>query len=196
MQLNRFPVIDMAATGRNIIRLRKARGLTVRDIQTWFGFEEPQAVYKWQSGKSLPTVDNLYALSILLQVPMDEILVAAGEKPDTDEGEQQARACCSDFMVLTAPTRSDRKQDALPGISSGNPAAFPNSLPIRFLLCARGPSSHCRSEYRILWSLSFNPWFNPLLSPADARSALAPLLGTCYSWLGRGSLLRESGFAA
>lgn len=70
-----FPVIDPVATGENIIRLRKARGLTVRQLQEWFGFEEPQAIYKWQRGKSLPSVDNLYALGKLLDVPMDSILV-------------------------------------------------------------------------------------------------------------------------
>ena len=70
-----FPVIDLAATGENIIRLRKARGLTVRDLQNWFGFEEPQAIYKWQKGKSLPSVDNLYALGAILGVSMEEILV-------------------------------------------------------------------------------------------------------------------------
>lgn len=36
-----FPVIDLAATGNNIRRLRIERGLTVRDIQSYFGFEEP-----------------------------------------------------------------------------------------------------------------------------------------------------------
>lgn len=59
-----FPVIDLVATGNNIRRLRIERGLTVRDIQSYFGFEEPRAVYKWQNGESLPTVDNLYALGI------------------------------------------------------------------------------------------------------------------------------------
>ena len=39
-----FPVIDLAATGNNIRRLRIERGLTVRDIQSYFGFEEPRAV--------------------------------------------------------------------------------------------------------------------------------------------------------
>ena len=72
-----FPVIDLAATGNNIRRLRIERGLTVRDIQSYFGFEEPRAVYKWQNGESLPTVDNLYALGNLLGVPMDQILVPA-----------------------------------------------------------------------------------------------------------------------
>lgn len=93
----KFPVIDMAATGKNIIRLRQARGLSVRDVQSYFGFEEPQAIYKWQSGKSLPTVDNLYALSNLLDVSMDEILVS---QLYMDESEQQAEACCSSCSVV------------------------------------------------------------------------------------------------
>ena len=69
--VKQFPVIDPIATGENIMRLRKAKGLSVRDLQSWFGFEEPQAIYKWQKGKSLPTVDNLYALGALLDVPME-----------------------------------------------------------------------------------------------------------------------------
>jgi len=77
MSLTQFPVIDLKATGANIVKLRRERGLTVRDLQRYFGFEEPQAIYKWQRGQSLPTVDNLYALSTLLNVPMNEILVAA-----------------------------------------------------------------------------------------------------------------------
>ena len=90
-----FPVIDPVATGKNIIRLRTERGLSVRDLQSYFGFEEPQAIYKWQQGKSLPTVDNLYALGALLEVPMDEILVSARPKLNMIVNEQQARACCS-----------------------------------------------------------------------------------------------------
>ena len=88
-----FPVIDLAATGNNIRRLRIERGLTVRDIQSYFGFEEPRAVYKWQNGESLPTVDNLYALGNLLGVPMDQILVPV--KNIKSYSEQQEDACCS-----------------------------------------------------------------------------------------------------
>ncbi len=75
MQEVLFPTIDLHATGENIIRLRKANGLSVRELQHYFGFEEPQAIYKWQQGKCLPSVDNLYALSRLLGVSMNEILV-------------------------------------------------------------------------------------------------------------------------
>lgn len=91
-----FRVIDPAATGANIVRLRKERGLTVRDLQSYFGFEEPQAIYKWQRGQSLPSVDNLYALGALLDVTMDEILVQSRPKLNIVRCEQQAEAaCCS-----------------------------------------------------------------------------------------------------
>ena len=74
MDRKTYPVIDLAATGDNIRRLRLERGLTVREMQSYFGFEEPRAIYKWQKGESLPTVDNLYALGNLFEVPMDTAL--------------------------------------------------------------------------------------------------------------------------
>ena len=94
MPMKPYPVIDLVATGDNIRRLRMERGMTVRDLQSFFGFEEPRAIYKWQKGETLPSVDNLYALGNLLDVPMDQILV-----PVTVQlhivGEQQAESCCS-----------------------------------------------------------------------------------------------------
>jgi transcriptional regulator with XRE-family HTH domain len=93
-----FPAIDLAATGENIVRLRKMRGLTVRDLQNWFGFEEPQAIYKWQKGKSLPTVDNLYALGMLLDVPMEEILVPRKPKLNMVNNGQQDVSCCPPLL--------------------------------------------------------------------------------------------------
>ena len=75
MRFHAFPVIDPIATGKNISSLRKEKGLSVKDLQEYFGFEQPQAIYRWQYGKTLPSVDNLYALSALLDVPMERILV-------------------------------------------------------------------------------------------------------------------------
>lgn len=100
MDLVPYPVIDPAATGQNIARLRLERGLTVRDVQTFFGFEEPQAIYKWQRGKSLPTVDNLYALSALLGVRMDEILIPAQPKLNLLSTEPPAQACGSALFIV------------------------------------------------------------------------------------------------
>ena len=70
-----MPTIDMVATGRNIMRLREVAGLNVRDLQDIFGFATPQAIYKWQHGTAMPTIDNLVVLAALLQVKIDDILV-------------------------------------------------------------------------------------------------------------------------
>ena len=70
-----LPVIDMVRTGQNIGRLRKQAGLSVRDLQDVFGFATPQAIYKWQRGVALPTIDNLVVLAAVLQVRLDDILV-------------------------------------------------------------------------------------------------------------------------
>jgi len=70
-----MPAIDMVATGKNIARLREAAGLTVKDLQDIFGFATPQAIYKWQHGTAMPTIDNLVVLAAVLAVTMDEIIV-------------------------------------------------------------------------------------------------------------------------
>ena len=62
-----FPAIDPVKTGDNITRLRKAAGLSVHDVQA--------AIYKWQNGTALPSVDNLVCLAALLRVRMDDILI-------------------------------------------------------------------------------------------------------------------------
>ena len=76
--MNYIPVIDMTATGLNIARLRVNAGMTVRELQTVFGFSTPQAIYKWQRGTALPTVDNLAVLAAVFGVSMEEILVFQG----------------------------------------------------------------------------------------------------------------------
>ncbi len=77
-----YPVLDMVATGARIKELRKAHHLTVEQIADYMGFDTGQAVYKWQRGESLPTVDNLFALSKLFQTTIDDILI---ERQEADE---------------------------------------------------------------------------------------------------------------
>ena len=74
-----IPAINMVATGRNICRLRETAGLSVKELQDVFGFTTPQAIYKWQHGAALPTVDNLVVLAAVLGVSIDDIIV-------TDDG--------------------------------------------------------------------------------------------------------------
>lgn len=70
-----IPAINMAKTGQNIMQLRVAAGLSVKDLQDVFGFATPQAIYKWQHGTALPTIDNLVVLAAVFGVHIDDILV-------------------------------------------------------------------------------------------------------------------------
>ena len=72
-----MPTIDMAATGRNIVRLRENAGLSVSELQNILGFATPQAIYKWQHGAAMPTIDNLVVLAAVLEVTLDEIVVTS-----------------------------------------------------------------------------------------------------------------------
>ncbi len=74
-----MPAIDMVATGRNIAKMRQNAGLTVKDLQIFFGFATPQAIYKWQHGTAMPNIDNLVALAMVFGVTMDEIIVVGTE---------------------------------------------------------------------------------------------------------------------
>lgn len=49
--------------------------MSVRELQEIFGFATPQAIYKWQRGTVLPTVDNLAILAEVFQVYIDDILI-------------------------------------------------------------------------------------------------------------------------
>ena len=70
-----LPTIDMVKTGENIRILRENAGLTVKDLQEIFGFATPQAIYKWQHGVAMPTIDNLVVLATVLDVTLDQIVV-------------------------------------------------------------------------------------------------------------------------
>lgn len=72
-----IPAIDMAKTGQNIRNLRIQAGLSVKDLQKIFGFSTPQALYKWQHGTALPTIDNMVILAAVFGVKVDDILVIA-----------------------------------------------------------------------------------------------------------------------
>ena len=66
--------IDMKKTGAKIKRLCKERNITVKDIQKELYKGAFQSVYDWFSGKTLPSVDNLFRLSKLLNVHMEDMI--------------------------------------------------------------------------------------------------------------------------
>lgn len=70
-----YPTIDMEATGKCIRRIMNQRKFTVKDVQKYLNLSSVQSIYHWLNGQSIPTVDNLYALSELFQLPVDAMIV-------------------------------------------------------------------------------------------------------------------------
>ena len=53
----------MNATGLNIKTLREKAGFSVKELAELLEFEAVQGIYHWQTGKTLPTIENLILLS-------------------------------------------------------------------------------------------------------------------------------------
>ncbi len=83
MRRFKYPVIDVKRTGQKIKEACCWNNLSARDIQEFLGLASVQAVYRWFSGETLPALDNMYALSRLLNRPMETLLVSC-EDPDPD----------------------------------------------------------------------------------------------------------------
>ena len=69
------PMINLEKTGMNIKQMRVEKGMSVQKLADVMEFEAVQAVYNWQSGKTLPSLENLKLLSELFEKPMEEILI-------------------------------------------------------------------------------------------------------------------------
>ena len=76
MEENVITGIDVQATGRRIRQLMDERGLQVSTISRNLDLSD-QAVYKWLSGESLPTLENAVILSQMLDTDVDDMLVGA-----------------------------------------------------------------------------------------------------------------------
>lgn len=72
--MQQYPILNISQTGQKIKQLMKLHNYSVQDIQNFLGFSTPQSIYHWFSGRNMPTIDNLYALSGLFHVPVDSML--------------------------------------------------------------------------------------------------------------------------
>ena len=79
IQNETYATINFVATGQRIKELRIARLITVDELAEFMGFELSRAIYKWQAGHSLPSLDNLFALSRVLHTTIEDILVGDDE---------------------------------------------------------------------------------------------------------------------
>ena len=93
--------IDPIATGLNIKRLRLAHGRSIKDIQEFFGFLAPQAVYKWERGTSLPSLDNIFSLAKYYSVRIDDIIVELCTQPSPKKivviEQSESHGCSNSF---------------------------------------------------------------------------------------------------
>ena len=81
--LLKYPIINREETGSSLRGMMKKKGISIKCVQEYLGLACVQSVYHWLDGKKLPSVDSLYALSQLLQVPMDEMLCGSRDKIQT-----------------------------------------------------------------------------------------------------------------
>ena len=150
MSAKYYPVIDMSATGKNITVLRKARGLSVADLQKYFGFEAPQAIYKWQRGETLPSTDNLLALGFILEVPIESILVFQTIK----QNEPQDNSCGFGLFgtQISSPLSPKSEPESKPSPTSKLPKLSISSSP-GFSSFSKGfPCIQAFRPIRISWS--------------------------------------------
>ena len=74
MILDHKPVLSLEATGKNIKQLRIERGISVKELQGILGFDNPQAIYNWERGRNMPSIDNLLILSEVFKVSINTIV--------------------------------------------------------------------------------------------------------------------------
>lgn len=70
-----MPRIDLIKTGERIRELRKQNNISVEQLRSILGLSTGQAIYKWERGLNLPTLDNLVVLAEAFHVSMDDIIV-------------------------------------------------------------------------------------------------------------------------
>lgn len=83
--IRKNPTINVLETGQRIRKIMEERGYTVGDVQEYLDLVTPQSIYHWFRGRNLPTIDNLYALSQLFQVPIDEMVSGNRKEYETKE---------------------------------------------------------------------------------------------------------------
>ena len=69
--------IDMKATGANIRAYIKNNKMKIAEVQAIFGFNTPQAIYKWMRGDAVPTIDNIIILADIFGVGIGDIVVVS-----------------------------------------------------------------------------------------------------------------------
>ncbi|MBQ7840662.1 MAG: helix-turn-helix transcriptional regulator [Lachnospiraceae bacterium] len=111
-----YPVIDVEGTGRHLKTECEKRNITPKEIQEFLGLAALQSVYGWFQGRTLPSLDNFYALSRYLGMRMEELVVPQN--------------CSREVLVRGATRALERRMMAYLGFllqaeSAGKPVDIP-----------------------------------------------------------------------
>ena len=68
-------ILDVELSGKKLHTAIKKSGYSVRELQDLLYLRCPNPIYRWMHGNTLPSVDNLYRLSLILNMPMEDLLV-------------------------------------------------------------------------------------------------------------------------
>lgn len=70
-----IPNVNLSATGKRLRKLRMDANISVEQLQKIFGFNNPTTIYKWESGRCLPDINNMFVLKSLYEVSLESIFV-------------------------------------------------------------------------------------------------------------------------
>ena len=70
-----YPMINLTGTGKKIKEAVKESGYTTTEIMGYMGMRHTKSIYAWYRGECLPTLENISALSVLLGVSINELIV-------------------------------------------------------------------------------------------------------------------------
>ena len=72
--IDSYPVIDREQTGKTIRALREKSGISRDKLSQLLGLTTSRAIYDWENGKTIPSIDNLLALAKIFRTPVDSII--------------------------------------------------------------------------------------------------------------------------
>ncbi|HCL03900.1 MAG TPA: XRE family transcriptional regulator [Lachnoclostridium phytofermentans] len=76
---NEIPNVNLTKTGKKLKELRISANFTVEQLQRVFGFNNPTTIYKWEAGRCLPDINNMFVLKELYKVSLESIYVLDNE---------------------------------------------------------------------------------------------------------------------
>lgn len=74
--------ISKLRTGMQIRNYMAARQISAVQMQEQLELESVQTIYKWLHGINMPSVQHLYDISQILEIPMEKILRFEPEKKE------------------------------------------------------------------------------------------------------------------